>query len=68
MKKTKEQVLKDRAMKGFANFGIKKVKVGSKTYETDFSHTHCWDQKQPSACGIPLEEHEQCCLCPKKYV
>lgn len=27
------------------------------------SHSHCWDQKQPSACGIPLEKHKQCCLC-----
>lgn len=27
------------------------------------SHIHCWHQNQPSACGIPLEEHKQCCLC-----
>lgn len=27
------------------------------------SHLHCWAQKQPSACGIPLEKHTQCCLC-----
>lgn len=30
------------------------------------SHFHCWKQKQPSACGIPLEKHEQCCLCDLK--
>lgn len=34
-----------------------------KTYARDYSHSHCWDQKQPSACGIPLEKHTQCCLC-----
>lgn len=27
------------------------------------SHIHCWAQKQPSACGIPLDAHNQCCLC-----
>lgn len=27
------------------------------------SHSHCWDQKQPPACGIPLKKHTQCCLC-----
>lgn len=27
------------------------------------SHTHCWNQKQPSACSIPLANHKQCCLC-----
>jgi hypothetical protein len=26
-------------------------------------HYHCWVQQQPPACGIPLEKHEQCCLC-----
>lgn len=31
-------------------------------------HSHCWDQKQPSACGIPLEKHTQCCLCDMKIV
>lgn len=30
------------------------------------SHTHCWSQKQPSACGIPLDKHTQCCLCDLK--
>lgn len=29
----------------------------------DYSHSHCWDQEK-SACGIPLENHKQCCLCP----
>lgn len=32
-------------------------------YERDYSHHHCWDQKQPPACGIPLDKHTQCCLC-----
>src|ERR1035437_1289892 len=27
------------------------------------SHFHCWNQTQPSACGISLEKHNQCCLC-----
>lgn len=27
------------------------------------SHIHCWNEKQPSACGISLEKHKQCCLC-----
>lgn len=27
------------------------------------SHSHCWNQKQPSACGIELCTHTQCCLC-----
>lgn len=35
-------------------------------YERDGSHLHCWLQKQPSACGQPLEGHKQCCLCPEK--
>lgn len=26
-------------------------------------HSHCWAQKQPPACGIPLEIHKVCCLC-----
>lgn len=30
------------------------------------SHQHCWDQKQPPACGIALEAHNQCCLCDLK--
>lgn len=28
-----------------------------------YSHIHCWNQDQPSACSIPLEKHTQCCLC-----
>lgn len=36
-----------------------------KDYERH-SHYHCWDQDQPPACGIPLEKHEQCCLCDLK--
>lgn len=31
-------------------------------YERDYSHTHCWDNKN-NPCGIPLEKHTQCCLC-----
>ncbi len=31
------------------------------------SHTHCWDQEQPPACGISLEKHTQCCLCDLSY-
>lgn len=31
------------------------------------SHSHCWDQDQPSACGIPLADHKQCCLCSTRY-
>lgn len=30
------------------------------------SHEHCWNQRQPSACSIPLEKHKQCCLCDLK--
>lgn len=37
-----------------------------KDYERDYSHYHCWDQDQPPACGIPIEKHEQCCLCDLK--
>lgn len=35
-------------------------------YERNFSHYHCWDQKQPSACDIPFDKHKQCCLCDSK--
>lgn len=35
-------------------------------YEKNQSHYHCWNQKQPCACGIPLEKHTQCCLCDTK--
>ncbi len=38
-----------------------------KSNYNDYSHNHCWNQKQPSACGIPLEKHTQCCLCDKSY-
>lgn len=34
---------------------------------THVSHSHCWAQKQPPACGIPLEKHDQCCLCDVPY-
>lgn len=34
-------------------------------YEKNHSHYHCWNQTQPSACGIKLENHKQCCLCEK---
>ena len=36
-------------------------------YANDYSHYHCWNQTQPSACGIPLEKHTQCCLCGQIY-
>lgn len=36
-------------------------------YDRNYSHYHCWHQEQPSACGIPLEDHKQCCLCDKEY-
>lgn len=32
-------------------------------YERNWSHTHCWNQEDPPACGISLEKHAQCCLC-----
>lgn len=35
----------------------------SKSYERDFSHSHCWNQGKSPACGQPLENHKQCCLC-----
>lgn len=31
-------------------------------HENGSSHYHCWHQIPP-ACGIPIEEHTQCCLC-----
>jgi len=34
-------------------------------YEQDYSHTHCWLNKD-LPCGIPLEKHIQCCLCDMK--
>lgn len=36
-------------------------------YERNHSHYHCWNQEQPSACGIPLEKHKYCCLCDTPY-
>lgn len=35
-------------------------------YERDGSHIHCWLQKGKPACGIPLKDHKQCCLCDTK--
>ena len=32
-------------------------------YGSYMSHYHCWHQNQHPACGIPLENHKQCCLC-----
>lgn len=29
---------------------------------TNHSHYHCWEQKQPPACGLNME-HQCCCLC-----
>jgi hypothetical protein len=40
-------------------------KTFNEAVKTDYSHTHCWNQKTP-ACGIPLEKHTQCCLCDVK--
>ncbi len=37
----------------------------NKTYEQDYSHSHCWNQETP-ACGQPIEKHTQCCLCSMK--
>lgn len=34
MKKTKAQIMKERAMKGFAHFGIESVKVGKEVIKT----------------------------------
>lgn len=39
------------------------VVASAPNYEA-LSHTHCWNQEQPSACGISLVRHKQCCLCP----
>jgi len=44
-----------------------KQNIEEENFERDYSHTHCWEQEQPSACGIPLEKHNQCCLCDLKY-
>lgn len=37
-------------------------------YERNYSHTHCWDQNEPPACGQPIENHTQCCLCDCKPI
>ncbi len=47
-----------------------------KTYARDYSHYHCWEQVNNEdtdleknnfpACGQPLQNHKQCCLCDKK--
>ena len=34
MKKTKSQIVKDRALKGMASLGVKKVQIGKKVYST----------------------------------
>lgn len=34
-----------------------------KTYTRHYSHSHCWNQDKEPACGIPLKDHKQCCLC-----
>lgn len=36
------------------------------TIYTYKGHYHCWEQKQPFACRISLEKHDQCCLCDMK--
>ena len=36
-------------------------------YDRDYSHTHCWKQEDGPACGQPLENHKQCCLCDTPY-
>lgn len=43
-----------------------KPKEENMEYERNYSHTHCWNQKTP-ACGQPLQNHKQCCLCDTKY-
>lgn len=53
-------------MCGKCGLPIKAIPVAVEKRYGYASHSHCWDQKQPSACGIPLEEHEQCCLCDMK--
>lgn len=38
--------------------------VISKDYDYErVSHTHCWNNGPTPPCNIPLEKHEQCCLC-----
>lgn len=36
-------------------------------YERKYSHSHCWQQGKNPACGQPLENHKQCCLCDTVY-
>jgi hypothetical protein len=36
-------------------------------YERNYSHYHCWNQGKNPACGQPLKNHKQCCLCDKPY-
>ena len=36
-------------------------------YERKYSHSHCWNQGKNPACGQPLENHKQCCLCDTVY-
>lgn len=37
--------------------------AGNKSYEqSEASHTHCWNQTWPPACGNPTK-HKICCLC-----
>lgn len=36
-------------------------------YERKYSHSHCWNQGKSPACGQPLKNHKQCCLCDTVY-
>lgn len=43
-------------------------------YERNHSHYHCWEQYKYEfgtelnpACGQPIENHKQCCLCDTKF-
>jgi len=30
-----------------------------------YDHTHCWNQGDSPACGLPKDTHTICCLCAK---
>lgn len=51
-----------------------KLEEHKKSYERDYSHSHCWDQVQmregiggTPTCGQQLADHKQCCLCDTEY-
>jgi hypothetical protein len=39
----------------------------NKNYDYKGSHTCCWNQGKSSACGQPIENHKQCCLCDTPF-